>query len=127
MISAYEARIPDIYMAEIKGEIAQIIYPSLKSIKLTMPCNIVNLGEQDNKLQTNLDVLSSFVAIGVMEGLEKKVLKNEVNSSENRKKIQDKSWIPDFWSPKFILEKAFFLFQRSSIGIHIMTLKHYSF
>jgi len=39
-----------------------------------MPRNIVNLGGQDNKLQTNLDVLSSFATIGVMEGLEKKAL-----------------------------------------------------
>jgi hypothetical protein len=37
-----------------------------------MPHNIVNLGEQANKMQTNLDVLSSFAVIGVMQGLEKK-------------------------------------------------------
>jgi hypothetical protein len=39
-----------------------------------MPHNVVNLGEKDNKVQTNLDVLSSFATIGVMEGLEKKAL-----------------------------------------------------
>jgi hypothetical protein len=42
-----------------------------------MPHNIVNLGESDgNSLQTNLDVLSSFATINVMEGMEKKALEN---------------------------------------------------
>jgi len=69
----YKARIPDIYKAEIKRDIANIIYPNLKGIRVTMPHNIVTLSDQANKLQTNLDVLSSFATIGVMEGLEKKV------------------------------------------------------
>jgi hypothetical protein len=68
----YQAFIPEIYFAEIQRDIAQILYPNLKGIEVTMPHNIVNLGEQSNKMQTNLDVLSSFAAIGVMQGLEKK-------------------------------------------------------
>ncbi|MDM8557435.1 SPFH domain-containing protein [Thiotrichales bacterium HSG14] len=79
----YEARIPDIYRAEIQKEIAQIIYPNLKGIELTMPRNIVNLGEQGNNLQTNLDVLSSFATIGVMEGLEKKALESNKMLEDN--------------------------------------------
>ena len=70
----YAARISEMYIAEIQKEIAAIIYPNLKGVNVTMPRNIVNLGGQDNKLQTNLDVLSSFATIGVMEGLEKKAL-----------------------------------------------------
>jgi len=70
----YEALIPEIYLAEIKRDIAQVIYPNLKGIEVTMPRNIVNLGEYGDKLQTNLDILSSFATIGVMEGLEKKAL-----------------------------------------------------
>jgi len=72
----YEARIPEIYLAELQREIAAIMYPNLKGIKVSMPHNIVNLGKgtDNNKLQTNLDVLSSFATIGVMEGLEKKAL-----------------------------------------------------
>jgi len=70
----YAARISEMYIAEIQKEIAAIIYTNLKGINVTMPRNIVNLGEQGNKLQTNLDVLSSFATIGVMEGLEKKAL-----------------------------------------------------
>jgi len=73
----YEARIPNIYMAEIQRDIANIIYPNLKGIQVTMPHNIVNLGDQADKLQTNLDVLSSFATIGVMERLEKKALEGE--------------------------------------------------
>jgi len=78
----YEARIPAIYMAEIQREIAQIIYPNLKGIRVTMPHNVVNLGNTNNKLQTNLDVLSSFATIGVMEGLEKKALEDKATPSK---------------------------------------------
>ena len=51
--------------------------PSLKGINVTMPRNIVTLGNQDKPLQTNLDVLSSFATIGVMENLEKKALEDQ--------------------------------------------------
>jgi hypothetical protein len=70
----YQALIPEIYLAEIKRDIAQVIYPNLKGIEVSMPRNIVQLGQSGDKLQTNLDVLSSFATIGVMEGLEKKAL-----------------------------------------------------
>ncbi|MEN8218064.1 MAG: SPFH domain-containing protein [Pseudomonadota bacterium] len=73
----YEARLPEIYIAEIQKEIAAIIYPNLKGIPITMPHNIINLGDKDNKLQTNLDVLSSFATLGVMESLEKKALETD--------------------------------------------------
>lgn len=73
----YKALKPEIYLAEIKRDIANIIYPNLKGIQVTMPRNIVNLGVQGDNFKTNLDVLSSFAAIGVMEGLEKKALENE--------------------------------------------------
>jgi uncharacterized membrane protein YqiK len=74
----YQARIPEMYLAEIQREIANVIYPNLKGVHVTMPRNIVNLGDKDNKLQTNLDVLSSFATLGVMEGLEKKALDGAV-------------------------------------------------
>ena len=71
----YLARIPEIYHAEIKKEIAEIIYSNLKGVNVTMPHNIVNFGEAGgNNLQTNLDILSSFATINVMEGMEKKAL-----------------------------------------------------
>jgi hypothetical protein len=68
----YEALIPEIYLAELKKEIAQIMYPNLKGITVTMPHNVVNLGDKNDKLQTNLDILSSFATIGVMDSLEKR-------------------------------------------------------
>jgi len=70
----YDARRPEIYKAEMQREIAAIIYPNLKGVQLTMPHNIINLGETGKPLQTNLDVLSNFATIGMMEGLEKKAL-----------------------------------------------------
>jgi len=74
----YEARVPEIYHAEMKKEIAEIIYSNLKGVNVTMPHNIVNLGESGgNSLQTNLDVLSSFATINVMEGMEKKALESK--------------------------------------------------
>ncbi len=81
----YEARLPEIelYKAEIQREIAQIIYPNLKGINVTMPHNIVNLGDKDSPLQTNLDVLSSFATISVMEGLEKKALSADTATTES--------------------------------------------
>ncbi|MFK5970911.1 MAG: SPFH domain-containing protein [Candidatus Marithrix sp.] len=68
----YDARIPEIYLAEIQRDIANIIYPNLKGIQVSMPHNIINLGEQNDYLKTNLDILSSLATIGVMEKLEKK-------------------------------------------------------
>ncbi len=79
----YKARTPELYKAEIQREIAQIIYPNLKGINVTMPHNVVNLGDKDNPLQTNLDVLSSFATIGVMEGLEKKALSADTATTES--------------------------------------------
>ena len=72
----YEARIPEMYLAELQREVTKIMFRNLKGVTVTMPHNVVNLGDdKSNKLQTNLDVLSSFATIGVMEGLEKKALK----------------------------------------------------
>ncbi|MBE9562238.1 MAG: hypothetical protein IMF12_05175 [Proteobacteria bacterium] len=74
----YEALIPEIYLAEMQKEIAAIIYPNLKGINVTMPHNIVSLdGTSGNKLQTNLDVLSSFATIGIMDSLEQKGLSTQ--------------------------------------------------
>ncbi|MDY6993108.1 MAG: SPFH domain-containing protein [Pseudomonadota bacterium] len=68
----YQARIPEIYLAEIKKDIAQIIYPNLKGIKIDMPHNIVNLGGTASALPTSLDVLASFATLSTMNALEAK-------------------------------------------------------
>ncbi|MDM8567147.1 SPFH domain-containing protein [Candidatus Halobeggiatoa sp. HSG11] len=74
----YKALIPEIYLAEMQKEIAAIIYPNLKGINVTMPHNIVSLDGSGAKLQTNLDVLSSFATISVMDKLEQKGLEEVV-------------------------------------------------
>ena len=61
--------------------IAAIIYPNLRGIQVTMPHNVINLGGKTDKLPTNLDVLSSFATIGVMEGLERKALGNKAGGN----------------------------------------------
>ncbi len=87
----YEARTPELYKAEIQRDIAQIIYPNLKGINVTMPHNVVNLGDKNNPLQTNLDVLSSFATIGVMEGLEKKALANMDTAATPSETVEKKA------------------------------------
>jgi hypothetical protein len=74
----YEARISEMYLAELKKEIALIMYPNLKGITVTMPHNVVNLGgDKAHNLPSNLDVLSSFATIGVMEKLEKQATETQ--------------------------------------------------
>ncbi len=69
----YNAFEPEIYAAELQRDIANIIYPNLRHIKIEMPNNVVNLGNKDGKatLPTNLDILSSFATIGTMEKLKR--------------------------------------------------------
>jgi hypothetical protein len=74
----YQAFIPEIYKAEIQRDIANIIYPNLKGVTVNMPHNIVNWGKSGEKLPTNLDVLSSFATIGVMNALEKKAKESPI-------------------------------------------------
>ena len=73
----YAARIPEIYRAEIQKEIVAIIYANLKDIDVQMPHNMINLGESGRNLQTNLDVLSSFATLNVMEELEQKAVEKK--------------------------------------------------
>ena len=75
MAARYQALIPEIYIAEMQRDIAKIIYPNLQGIEVRMPHNIVNLGEGAvDALPTNLDILSSFAAISVMQNLEGKTI-----------------------------------------------------
>ncbi len=81
----YDARRLEIYQVEMQKEIAAIIYPNLKDVQLTMPRNLINLANTAQPLQTNLDVLSNFATIGLMEGLEKKALEAKKTSCESDK------------------------------------------
>lgn len=69
----YEARIPKVYLAELRRDMTEIIYRNLQGITVTMPRNVVNLGGEKGHLPTNLDVLSSFATLATMEKLSEKV------------------------------------------------------
>jgi len=70
----YAALKPDIYLAELQRDIARVLYSNLEGFEITMPHNVVNLGEASGEsqspLHTNLDVLASFAAISTMQALQ---------------------------------------------------------
>lgn len=61
-----------IYEAEINRDIAQVLYQNLKHFKVEMPRNYVTTGggEARSGLQSNLDVISAFGALGLMKQAE---------------------------------------------------------
>jgi len=62
----------DIYMAEIQRDIAQVMYNNLKDFSVNMPTNVVMGSDNGGKLPSNLDVLSTFGALGSMNALSDK-------------------------------------------------------
>merc|ERR1719160_1271180 len=66
-----KAQNKEIYLAETQRDIAQTMYSNLKDMKIEMPQNvIVGAGEGKGgagKLPSNLDVITGFSALGVME------------------------------------------------------------
>ncbi len=59
-----------VYLAEINRDIAGLLYPNLRDFRIQMPQNYVSTGtEGQQRLLTNLDVLSAFAALGVMNQL----------------------------------------------------------
>lgn len=62
----------DIYMAEIQRDIANVMYTNLKDFQINMPQNYVSQGGTEGGIKSNLDVLSAFGALGVMDNLQKK-------------------------------------------------------
>jgi len=61
----------DIYMAEIQRDIAQVMYKNLSNFKITMPQNYVSQGS-GNSMLSNLDILSAYGALGIMDNMKKK-------------------------------------------------------
>lgn len=59
----------DIYLAEIQRDIANSVYTNLKDFKISMPKNYVGGG--GGKMTTNLDVITSFAALGTMDKMGK--------------------------------------------------------
>merc|ERR550514_2462309 len=66
-----KAQNKEIYLAETQRDIAQTMYSNLKDMKIEMPQNVI-VGAGDGKggagkLPSNLDVITGFSALGVME------------------------------------------------------------
>ena len=59
----------EIYLSEVQRDIAQVLYQNLRYFKVQMPENYVNTGNGNPQggLQSNLDVISAFSALGLMQ------------------------------------------------------------
>lgn len=57
----------DIYLAEIQRDISRDLYRNLRDFKVQMPTNYINGGSESNGMQSNLDVITGFGALGMME------------------------------------------------------------
>ncbi|SJN57458.1 SPFH domain / Band 7 family protein [Vibrio ruber DSM 16370] len=56
----------EVYLAELHRDVANVLYNNLKNFKVQMPENYIGGGREDG-LKTNLDVLTAFGALGVMD------------------------------------------------------------
>ena len=69
-----------VYLAEIRRDIAQTLYSNLRDFQVQMPQNYVangSEGGQGSGLLSNLDVITAFSALGVMEQSTALVAKTE--------------------------------------------------
>lgn len=57
----------DIYLAEIQRDISRDLYRNLRDFKVQMPTNYINGGGENSGMQSNLDVITGFGALGMME------------------------------------------------------------
>jgi uncharacterized membrane protein YqiK len=57
----------DIYLAEIQRDISRDLYRNLRDFKVQMPTNYINGGGENSSMQSNLDVITGFGALGMME------------------------------------------------------------
>ena len=60
----------DIYIAEVQRDIAQTLYTNLSNFKIDMPDNYVQTiggADGDSSLKTNLDIITAFGALNLME------------------------------------------------------------
>lgn len=64
----------DIYLSEIQRDIAQVMYSNLRDFQLEMPTHYIEGSCQsegaENRLKTNLDIISAFSALGLMKQAE---------------------------------------------------------
>lgn len=56
----------EVYLAEVQRDISKNMYNNLRNFKVEMPQNYVN-GSGEGQMQSNLDVITGFGALGMME------------------------------------------------------------
>ncbi len=71
-----------IYLAEIRRDIARVMYENLKDFTVQMPRNLIT-GDAQGGLNTNLDVISAFAALGLMEK-GGKLAEGDASGADNR-------------------------------------------
>jgi len=72
-----------IYLAEVNRDIANVLYRNLKDFKIEMPKNyITHGGNNSNALKSNLDVLTAFGALGIMDKTLKLNKRTAANSAQ---------------------------------------------
>ena len=70
----------DLYVAEINRDIAQSLYTNLKDFKIELPRNLIT-GQRDGQgLTSNLDIISAFGALDIMDKVKKQVDKNNASN-----------------------------------------------
>merc|ERR1712124_194770 len=66
-----KAQNKEIFLAEVQRDIAQSLYANLKDFKVEMPKNVIQSGgaggEGAGKMPSNLDVITGFSALGLMD------------------------------------------------------------
>ena len=63
----------DLYVAEINRDIAESLYTNLKDFKIELPKNLIT-GQKDGQgLTSNLDIISAFGALDIMDKVSKQV------------------------------------------------------
>ncbi len=60
----------EVYLAELNRDVANVLYNNLQNFKVEMPQNYVG-GSSDGALKSNLDVITAFGALGVMDQTQK--------------------------------------------------------
>merc|ERR1712078_834511 len=66
-----KAQNKEIFLAEVQRDIATSLYANLKDFKVEMPKNVIQSGgaggEGAGKMPSNLDVITGFSALGLMD------------------------------------------------------------
>lgn len=71
----------EVYLAELKRDISNVMYQNLQNFKVEMPQNYIG-GSNNAGLATNLDVITGFGALGMMDQTKKIVNQQQIANLE---------------------------------------------